>query len=89
MIAVPFSEIFFTSSIIVKVFVKLLLYRQNFPISIYYLTLICIKCVPEYPNTTFLVNSSTQKMPECSDSMNSPSFMPEMIYDIVILPKVN
>ena len=42
------------------------------------LTLICIKWVPEDPDT-FLVTSSTRKMPKCSDSMNSSIFMPENI----------
>ena len=44
-----------------------------------FLTLICVKWVPEDPSTTFLVTSSTRKMPECSDSMNSSIFMPENI----------
>ena len=45
-----------------------------------YLALIYIKWVPEDPSTTFLVTSSTRKMPECSDSMNSSIFMPENIW---------
>ena len=44
------------------------------------LTLICIKWVPEDPSTTFLATSSTQKVSECSDSMNSSICIPESIW---------
>ena len=49
-------------------------YQTHFPDS---LTLVCIKWFPQDLSTTFLVTSSTWKMPECSDSMNSSIFMPE------------
>ena len=50
---------------------------KNLIIKIIILTLICIKWDPEDPDTTFLATSSTRKMPECLDSMNSSIFMPE------------
>ena len=59
--------------------------QENICIGVSFLTLICIKWVPEYPTTIFLTTSFTWKIPVSSDSI----YCHATKRDIIILPEVD